>query len=99
MAKIRRVVLDVLKPHDPSILALATEIADVEGVDGVNISIYEIDRSVENVKVTVEGPDIPFEIIKKHVQAKGGAIHSIDEVAAGKEIVEEVRTPQDRHEW
>ncbi|MFX0090601.1 MAG: DUF211 domain-containing protein [Candidatus Hodarchaeota archaeon] len=99
MAKVRRVVLDVLKPHDPSILSLANEIADVSGISGVNISIYEIDRSVENVKVTIEGPDIPYEEIKKIVQAKGGAIHSIDEVAAGKEIVEEVRTPQDRGEW
>ncbi|MFX1535985.1 MAG: DUF211 domain-containing protein [Promethearchaeota archaeon] len=94
MVSIRRIVLDVQKPHDPPILLLAAELADINGVDGVNITIFEIDRKVENVKLTIEGPSIPYEIIKMHIEAQGGVIHSVDEVAAGKAIVEEVKTLQ-----
>jgi|GEM_PF-4916153 len=55
MTKLRKVVLDVLKPHSPDIATLAKKIADIEGIDGVNISVYEIDKEVENVKITVIG--------------------------------------------
>ncbi|MFX0093292.1 MAG: DUF211 domain-containing protein, partial [Candidatus Hodarchaeota archaeon] len=53
MVKVRRIVLDVLKPHDPTILSLAKDLADLEGIDGVNISIFEMDREVENAKLTI----------------------------------------------
>ena len=95
MGKLRRLVLDVLKPLDPSISELAQLLADLEGIDGVNISIYEIDRRVENAKVTVEGPDLRYEAIANLIEENGGAIHSIDEVAAGEVLIEDVITQQD----
>ena len=39
MANIRRIVLDVLKPHSPNILEIAKQLADLVGVDGVDIWI------------------------------------------------------------
>lgn len=95
MGKLRRLVLDVLKPLDPSIVELVQSIADLDGVDGVNISIYEIDRRVENAKITVEGHDLRYELITDLIQENGGSVHSIDEVAAGKVLIEDVVTPQD----
>jgi hypothetical protein len=53
MATIRRLVLDTLKPHEPSIIDLANELSELEGVVAVNISIYEMDRKVENAKITI----------------------------------------------
>jgi uncharacterized protein len=46
-------VLDTLKPHEPSIIELATQLSELEGGTAVNISIYEIDRKVENAKITL----------------------------------------------
>jgi hypothetical protein len=92
---LRRLVLDVLKPLEPSIVQLAQLLADLEGVDGVNISIYEIDRRVENAKVTVEGHDLHYEKVAYVIEEQGGSIHSIDEVAAGKTLIEDVDTAQD----
>ncbi len=86
-AKLRRVVLDVLKPHDPSICEVAQRLAELPGVDGVNINIYEVDRKVENAKITIEGTDLDFSIIVSTVEDAGGTIHSIDEAVAGKEII------------
>ena len=95
MANLRRVVLDVLKPMEPSIVELSQELADLEGVDGVNISIYEIDRRVENAKVTSEGRALSFAAVLAVIESNGGAVHSIDEVASGKVLIEDVVTPQD----
>ena len=92
---IRRLVLDVLKPHNPSVVELSEALSHLEGVEGVNVIIYEIDQQVENAKVIVAGSSIDFESIKKKLEEMGATIHSVDEVAAGKRIVEEVKTPQD----
>ncbi|MDD3777356.1 MAG: DUF211 domain-containing protein [Actinomycetota bacterium] len=95
MSKIRRVVLDVLKPHSPSIIDLANILADIEGIDGVDISLKEMDQKVENVKITCEGPDINFSQLEKAIIENGGSVHSIDKISAGTSLVEEVVTSQD----
>ena len=93
---IRRLVLDVLKPHRPSVVELSLALSNLDGIEGVNIIIYEIDQQVENAKVIIAGQGIEFEVIKNKLEEMGATIHSVDEVAAGKRIIEEVRTPQDR---
>lgn len=93
---IKRLVLDVLKPHKPSVVELSQALSSLEGIDGVNIIIYEIDQQVENAKVVIAGNSIDFDVIKNKLKEMGATIHSVDEVASGKRIVEEVRTPQDR---
>ena len=98
MGKIRRLVLDTLKPHDPTIVELAKSLSELQGVEAVNISIYEMDRKVENAKITVEGDDVSFDEVSAIVVDNGGAIHSIDEVVAGKIIIDDASTPQDPYQ-
>jgi hypothetical protein len=93
---IRRLVLDVLKPHKPSVVELSEALSHLEGVEGVNVIIYEIDQQVENAKIIIAGNPLNFEGIKNKLEELGATIHSVDEVAAGKRIIEEVMTPQDR---
>ena len=93
---IRRLVLDVLKPHKPSVVELSEALSHLQGVEGVNIIIYEIDQQVENAKVIIVGNPLNFEGVKNKLEELGATIHSVDEVAAGKRIIEEVMTPQDR---
>ena len=95
MSNIRRLVLDVLKPYEPSIIDLAQQLGRLEGIDGVNISIYEIDRKVENAKITVQGKDIIYDDVLRVIQDNGGAVHSIDLAVAGAIILEDVPTLQD----
>jgi len=92
---IRRLVLDVLKPHNPSVVELSEALSHLDGVEAVNVIIYEIDQKVENAKVIIAGSSIDFESIKEKLEEMGATIHSVDEVAAGERIVEEVKTPQD----
>jgi hypothetical protein len=93
---IKRIVLDVLKPHTPSIIDLAERLGSLEGVSGVNISLEEVDAETDSVKVTIEGNSISYDAVKKEISACGAVIHSVDGVSAGAKIVDEVSTPQDR---
>ncbi|MFH0836756.1 MAG: DUF211 domain-containing protein [Candidatus Aenigmatarchaeota archaeon] len=90
MALVRRLVLDVLKPHNPSIIELSQLIADLEGVDGVDITLCEIDRKVESVKITIEGSDVVIDDIERIIHDNGGTVHSLDKVSTGRKIVEDV---------
>ncbi|MFQ6062338.1 MAG: DUF211 domain-containing protein [Methanosarcinales archaeon] len=97
MTEIKRLVLDVLKPHHPSILEIAKDLSNLRGINGVNLSLYEVDQQTENIKITIEGDNIKYDLVKEVIEDLGAVIHSIDEVAAGKKLVEEVQTLQDRY--
>lgn len=80
---------------EPNIIELAKVISLKDGVSAVNISMVEIDLKVENVKITIEGDDINFEEISDLIEDMGGSIHSLDEVVAGKMIIDDSATLQD----
>lgn len=85
---VKRLVLDVLKPHEPHLPELALRLSSVDGVDGVNISLVEIDQNTESVKITIEGSNINLDRVKSTIKDCGAVIHSIDEVAVGRKLVE-----------
>lgn len=84
----KRIVLDVLKPHKPDLVELASKFSQVKGVEGINVSLEEIDRDTESVRLTIEGTNIDFKELQEVITKSGCVIHSIDEVAAGKKLVE-----------
>jgi hypothetical protein len=96
VSKIKRLVLDVLKPHKPSIIELSKRVSVTKGVSGVNCSLDEVDQDTETVKITVEGDDINFDAVSSAIESAGGVIHSIDSVVTGKRLVNEVETLQDK---
>lgn len=95
VGKIRRLVLDTLKPMEPNIIVMANSLSTLAGVSAVNISIAEIDLKVENAKITIEGDDLNYEEVRDIIEDMGGSIHSIDEVVAGKMIIDDAATLQD----
>ena len=93
---VRRLVVDLLKPLETSLIDISKTIADLDGIDGVNIVVYEIDRKTETLKATIEGENIDLEKVKNVLDKFGVVIHSLDEVAAGKRLVEESQIPSDK---
>ncbi len=96
MSDIKRLVLDVLKPHHPSIVELSRRLSVLNGVSGVNCTLEEVDQETESIKITIEGTTVDFSEVEQTIAETGAVIHSIDSVSAGKKLVEEVETPQDR---
>jgi hypothetical protein len=74
---------------------MADRLSELEAISAVNISIYEMDRKVENAKITIEGDDISYSLVLEVIEEMGGVVHSIDEVVAGKMIIDDAVTLQD----
>ncbi|TQS81196.1 DUF211 domain-containing protein [Candidatus Methanomassiliicoccus intestinalis] len=92
MSDLKRLVLDVLKPHNPSIIDVAQQLSILDGISGVNVSIKEVDQETETVKITIKGNSIDYELVEETIREVGAVIHSVDNVSAGKELVDELET-------
>ncbi len=87
--KIRRVVLDVDKAiARPSILEIADAIEAVSDVEGVNITVTEIDVETLGMDVTIEGNGFNYDSIVKAIESTGAVVHSIDQLICGNRMVE-----------
>jgi len=95
MAAVRRLVIDVLKPHDPPLLVFTDQVAETESVEGVTSSLIELDQEVQNIKLTFEGEDLDFAAVEEKIENLGGSVHSVDQVACGDYVVTDRRTLQD----
>ncbi len=78
--KIRYVVLDVLKPHQPRLSDFAVFLAALEGITKVDISVVEMDEKTESLRVILDGSNIDFEELREHMSKQGAVIHSLDRV-------------------
>jgi len=80
MASVQRLVLDVLKPHQPNALDFAHAIAALGEGYRVDIHVIEVDEQTETLQVSIEGVRLDFERINSVINENGGSLHSIDEV-------------------
>lgn len=83
MAVLRRVVVDVLKPHAPPLVEFTGRVSEAAGVESARVRLIELDRDVQNVAVTVEGDDVDYDAVAEAVEGLGASIHSVDEVVCG----------------
>lgn len=83
MAKISKVVLDVLKPSEKvASTDFVLEIAELEGTDLVDLKVEELDKKVETVILLIEGKDLNLEKIREIIESSGASLHSIDRIQA-----------------
>lgn len=78
--RVKRLILDVLKPHKPDGLEFCRAIAEQGERWRIVYSVEEMDKKTENVSVLIEGEDLRFDLISAAIENAGGTIHSIDEV-------------------
>lgn len=79
MSQVKRVVLDILKPHHPNVLEFSRMLADL-GDYRVNLKVLEMDDKTETLLVEIAGEVLDFELIQQAITAFGASLHSIDEV-------------------
>ncbi|MDP1559402.1 MAG: DUF211 domain-containing protein [Nitrosomonas sp.] len=80
MVKVKRLILDVLKPHQPNGLEFAISLAEKSPDCYIKFSVAEVDEQTETVVLTIQGEDIQFDVIAEAISTMGGTVHSIDEV-------------------
>jgi len=85
MVLVKRLVLDVLKPHQPNALEFSQALAKAGGDYRVCITVLEVDENTETLQVVVEGDAIDFDAVQSGISDLGGSLHSIDEVEVQSE--------------
>jgi len=85
MGFIKRVVLDVLKPHQPNALEFSKAIAEVGSDYRVKLTVAEVDENTETLQIEIVANTIDFEAVQATITSLGGSLHSIDEVEAHSE--------------
>jgi len=85
MVHITRILLDVLKPHNPNALDFTTSIATKVPGCQIKLTVTAMDEKTETVLLMIEGENIPFPLVSEVISSLGGSIHSIDEVDAENE--------------
>jgi len=78
-------MLDVLKPHSPSLPVFASFLAELDCVGEVDVSLVEMDERTESLKVVINGHDIIYDTLKEHMGKQGAVIHSVDQVIVEKD--------------
>jgi hypothetical protein len=79
MVSLKRLVLDVLKPHHPTALDFGVRLAE-QGAVRVTVTVQEMDEQTETLRVEIDGEDIPFDRIQAAIADFGASLHSVDEV-------------------
>ncbi|HEC16752.1 MAG TPA: hypothetical protein ENI99_09325 [Sedimenticola sp.] len=80
MSTVKRLVLDVLKPHQPNALEFAQAIARLGEGYRVRLNVEEVDEKTESTIIVIESTSLDFSRIEETIQSMGGSLHSIDEV-------------------
>lgn len=81
MVRVKRLVLDVLKPHQPNALEFARAMASLAEGYRVDVRVLEVDEKTETILVSIEGEDLDFDRINTTISENGSSLHSIDEVS------------------
>ena len=82
---VKRIVLDVLKPHQPNALEFSRAIARAGNDCFVRLTVLEMDENTQTLQIEVEGSAVDFEKIQSTISDMGGSLHSIDEVEVQNE--------------
>lgn len=85
MVSVKRIVLDVLKPHQPNALEFSQAIAATGPDYLVHLTVLEMDENTETLQVEIEGDAVDFDAIQSTISSMGGSLHSIDEVEVQSE--------------
>ena len=85
MVVVNRIVLDVLKPHQPDALEFSQAIARVGEDYRVCLTVIEMDENTETLQLEVEGGSIDFESVVSAITDMSGSLHSIDQVEVKNE--------------
>lgn len=86
---IRRLVLDVLKPHEPGMVELTNGMHEKLDIEGVTATLIEMDEEVRTVRVVIEGENLNLDRVASVITDLGASIHSIDQVSCGDRTIDD----------
>ncbi|MEA3363572.1 MAG: DUF211 domain-containing protein [Thermodesulfobacteriota bacterium] len=96
MSSLKRIELDVLKPHHPNSLDFSSMIAEKLPGARIELTVTEVDEKTETVVIVIAGENLQYETIVEAISNMGGSIHSIDrvEVESESELLKPVNSEE-----
>jgi uncharacterized protein len=85
--KITRIVLDVMSPAQQSMVDLAARLDKIDGISQVDISLQELEKNVEDFKVTLDGYGLDYDKIREVIKDFGAVIRNIDSMTSAKQHI------------
>ena len=76
MIAVKRIVLDVLKPHRPNILEFAQTIAGQGEGCRVKVTVLEVDEKTETLRVVIEAERVRFGAVQEVIADMGASLQS-----------------------
>jgi hypothetical protein len=83
-----------MSPAQQSIVDLAETLGQVDGTTKVDITLSELEKNVEDFKVTIEGESLDYEKIRDAIRDFGAVIRNVDNIVSAKEC--EVNNDHDK---
>lgn len=80
MLALKRIILDVLKPHKPDALEFSQAIARLGEDYQVCLTVEEVDENTQTLLLEIRGSSIDLAPIEAAITDLGGSLHSIDQV-------------------
>ena len=85
MGTVKRLVLDVLKPHQPSALEFCREIASLGPDYRACLIVEEVDENTQTLQLEVCGSALDLDVIEAAIVRMGASLHSVDQVEVNNE--------------
>jgi hypothetical protein len=77
MVHIKRILLDVLKPHTPNALDFTTAIAEKVSGCRIKLTVTAMDEKPKTVLLSIEEEQGPFNVIPEVISSLGGSITAL----------------------
>ena len=85
MITLKRLVLDVLKPHQPSALDFCSRIAELGADYQVSLNVEEVDENTQTLSLEIRGGALDMAVIETAIADMGASLHSVDQVEVHNE--------------
>jgi hypothetical protein len=82
--RIRRILLDVLKPRESSVIDLSKTLCSIDGVDECSVIVVDVDVKTETIRLTIKGHSIDYEALSKIMEEQALSVKGVDEIDVEK---------------
>ena len=82
---VKRLVLDVLKPHQPDVVEFCRQIASLCEDYQVCLDVDEVDENTQTLRLEIRGQAVALQPIEDAIADMGASLHSIDVVEVHNE--------------
>lgn len=83
--RIVKIVLDVMSPAHQSMVDLAERLNKIGGISQVDIVLQELEKNVEDFKVTLDGYGLDYERIREVIKDFGAVIRNVDSLTSARQ--------------